>query len=722
MKRPGVARTGLIVGDPHRRIGLWMRVIVLIGIVLIPVSLEILRVEPPWRVDWFDMLSRTFPREAVQDSPVRVVVLQDAPGGEHLQGTWPRDRLARLVDVIGYSGAKAIGLDIPLDGVGIYEHVEEQAEAGAPLEKSQALADAIRRHNVVAPVTLLQKSERADLVQPSWPDSEASAAQAGLDQVLNSMPKVPVLQASISAHPLLRSAAKANGLLIDDLHSAERLRSVPLTRLQETDSVPTARYDAMAIEMIRLGQEMPRPDIDRGFLIERAFRFENGLRAPMDVRGNLHLFLRPLDSAILIDGDDVIFEQADPAQFRDRYVVVTTGYGGFSGRIDTTLFRHGTTGEITAQIIEQILTDQFIYRPAWMPWAEIGAFVLAGVFFVFLFARYSPARVIPVCTVAVLLVPALCAGAYAGFGVMIDGLGFSTGVLIIGAAAFGTHLVDRDQDYHITNLSLTDARADKARLEGELDVARRIQMSLLPPETARFSGCFEIACHIEPAQEVGGDFYDYVERPDGQVFFSIGDVSGKGVPASLFMALSKSLWKSAALINAQLSDLQEQANRDITRDNRDQMFVTGVGCLFDPATRTLRYCGAGHDMPVIARKGEAAVSLESSSGPPLGLDNGLSFPSGKIALQPGDLICLFTDGLTEAELSTSLDQGGSDAAFFGVEGIEQALDQAARAGVDAGTALRMVLEHLAQKTAGSSQADDRTLVVARYAPDAAAAG
>ena len=178
-------------------------------------------------------------------------------------------------------------------------------------------------------------------------------------------------------------------------------------------------------------------------------------------------------------------------------------------------------------MIEQIVGGQFVYRSAWMPWAEIGFFVLTASFFVFLFSRFSPARIIPISLACAVSIPFCCAALFAWTGIMIDGLGMIAGLTIVASFALGTNLVDRDQDYHLTNQSLMDARAAAARLEGELDVARRIQMSLLPPENARLAGALEIACHIEPAQEVGGDFYDYVERPDGQVFFSIGDVSGK---------------------------------------------------------------------------------------------------------------------------------------------------------------------------------------------------
>lgn len=700
----------------RRRLGLLIRMGIVLAMTLVPITLFKLNIDPPWRIVWFDLLHQNFPREAPAESPVRVVVLQDQPGGVRLQGTWPRDRLARLIDVIGYSGARAIGLDVPLDDLGIYELAEARAGDHDPLKKTHALAEALARHRVVTPVMLYDASDNPAIVPQEKRGvgfaqglSDNSRRQA-LAEMTDAFPGAPAMQARLSAHPAIVREAAGEGLVIDELRADEQIRQIPMVQLLENAGRPVERYDAMAIEMVRLGLELPRPKFARTVLADGQLSLGDDLHVPVDWPGNFRLYLRERDPAVSVDADDVLLEHADPAQFRDRFVVITTGYGDFAGRIDTPIFRFATTGEVVGQVIEQILAGQFLYRPSWFVWAEIVVFVGLAVLFSTAFRRYASSRMLPVGLSVTFLFMPLSVVLFVTTGFLLDGLGLSLGLLIAGSFAVSTYLIERDREHQETQLALLTERAERSRLDGELDVARQIQMSLLPPQKSEVSVSLEIACHIEPAQTIGGDFYDYVMRPDGQIFFSIGDVSGKGVPASLFMALSKSLWKSAALVHDDLGALHEQANRDITRDNPEHMFVTGVGCLFDPTTRRLRYCGAGHDMPILARRGETPCSLPEISGPPLGLTANQAYAAAEIQLQPGDLVCLFTDGLTEAELGS---QDPNSEGYFGLNGVVDALKLALTVDADAPRAVAIVLDHLHRQTHGSALTDDRTVVIAR---------
>ena len=700
----------------RRKQGLLIRMSIVVFMTLVPVTLYLMNMEPPWRTVWFDLLHQTFPREAPAESPVRVVVLQDQPGGVRLQGTWPRDRLARLIDVIGYSGAHAIGLDVPLDDLGIYELAESRAGDNDPLKKTNALAEALARHRVVTPVMLFDASDNPAMVPQGkrgvgfMQGLADESRRKALADLIDAFPGAPAMQASLSAHPSIVREAAGEGLVIDELRADEQIRQIPMVQLLERAGRPTDRFDSMAVEMVRLGLELPRPGFAPAAFSDRKMLLDDSLDVPVDWPGTFHLYLRQMDPAVSIDADSVLLGRADPAQFRDRYVVITTGYGDFTGRIDTPIFRFATTGELMGQVIEQILAGQFLYRPSWVFWAEIAIFFCIAMIFSTVFRRYSSSRMLPLGLSITFSFLPISVVLFMTTGFMLDGLGLSMGLLIAGGFAMSTYLIERDRRHQETQLALLTERAERSRLDGELDVARQIQMSLLPPQRSEVSVSLEIACHIEPAQTVGGDFYDYVMRPDGQIFFSIGDVSGKGVPASLFMALSKSLWKSAALVHEDLGELHEQANRDITRDNPEQMFVTGVGCLFDPATQRLRYCGAGHDMPILARRGEVPCSLPEISGPPLGLTANQPYPAAEVQLLPGDLVCLFTDGLTEAELGAE-DPGDDD--FFGVGGVIHALTQATSANADAPAAVAIILDHLNRRTNGSPQSDDRTVVIAR---------
>ncbi|MEM7211616.1 MAG: SpoIIE family protein phosphatase [Pseudomonadota bacterium] len=686
------------------------------AMILVPIVFIVLDRSPPWQTAWFDLLHRTFEREpeASRDA-VKIVALQKAPGGVKLQGNWPRDRIAELLEVVGDGGALAIGLDVLLDGLGIFEMIETGPGLTGP--RTERLATAIAERKVVLPVVLFDDIGLARVPTLRKRGVGLSrglrdeASLAALDEAVARLPNAPSLTTSLMAHPALRKVSESQGLIVDDLRTVATLRTLPMIQLLSSGLTPVSRYDSMAIRMVQIAKNLTNPVLRTGWRSDVHLDLSDRFHVPMDRAGQTILYMRDKNRDLYLDGDDVLAGRIDPEAFRDKYVIVTTGFGDFAGRIDTPIFQNAMTGELIAQAIEQILDQRFLYRPTWLMFAEVTVFGVLALMFGTIFGRGSSVQMLPLgLTITFSCLP-ISVLLFTTSGFLVDGLGMSLGLLIAGGFSMASYLLERDRRHQEMQFALLTERAQRSRLDGELDVARRIQMSLLPPEHTAMTAGLEIACNIEPAQTVGGDFYDYAERPDGQIFFSIGDVSGKGVPASLFMALSKSLWKSAALVHSDLETVQQQANRDITRDNRDQMFVTGVACLFDPETMVLRYSGAGHDMPILARPGDEPFALPEASGPPLGLGEGLSFPTGEIQLQSGDLICLFTDGLTEAEIGTHVP--GIGPALFGVRGIVEAMRLAASVHAGAQSAVSTVLDHLDQRSRSPDGADDRTLVIAR---------
>jgi serine phosphatase RsbU (regulator of sigma subunit) len=143
-------------------------------------------------------------------------------------------------------------------------------------------------------------------------------------------------------------------------------------------------------------------------------------------------------------------------------------------------------------------------------------------------------------------------------------------------------------------------REAAARIAGELEAARRIQMGSLPSPAGAFPGETRVTIYsfLEPAQEVGGDLYDFFRLDADRLVFLIGDVSGKGLPGSLFMAVSKSLYKSTALRRGgEIAHLMREANAEISRDNAEMLFVTVWAGVLDARSGVLTYCNAGHDDP-----------------------------------------------------------------------------------------------------------------------------
>lgn len=205
--------------------------------------------------------------------------------------------------------------------------------------------------------------------------------------------------------------------------------------------------------------------------------------------------------------------------------------------------------------------------------------------------------------------------------------------------------------------SLRDAvRAHLARLEAELEAARKLQMSMVPtafPNPTADSP-IEIFAMMEPAREVGGDLYDFFPAADGRFAFVIGDVSGKGVPAAMFMARTKNLLRVVAGLLQQSGDAAGQAaeivgriNRELCQENDTMMFVTLLFGLIEPKTGAVEFCNAGHDAPYrVGAAGVAAVT--GPQGMALGVSPDWRYESARFDLQPGEALYLFTDGITEA--------------------------------------------------------------------------
>src|SRR5215204_767454 len=185
---------------------------------------------------------------------------------------------------------------------------------------------------------------------------------------------------------------------------------------------------------------------------------------------------------------------------------------------------------------------------------------------------------------------------------------------------------------------------ERKRIEQELRVARMIQHTLLPKSLPELEG-HQIAVYYQPAREVGGDFYDFLDLPDGRLGLIVGDVSGKGVPAAIVMAITRTLLRSAYHLGSP-GEILEQVNDNLLPDIPPNMFVTCLAALLDSRTGRLQYANAGHDPPYVRHA--AGVSKLRATGMPLGLMPNMSYEQKEITLQPGESILLYSDGLVEA--------------------------------------------------------------------------
>jgi PAS domain S-box-containing protein len=184
----------------------------------------------------------------------------------------------------------------------------------------------------------------------------------------------------------------------------------------------------------------------------------------------------------------------------------------------------------------------------------------------------------------------------------------------------------------------------RERIEQELRVARLIQHTLLPKSLPQLEG-HQMAVYYQPAREVGGDFYDFLRLPDGRLGLIVGDVSGKGVPAAIVMAITRTMLRAAYHLGSP-GEILKQVNDNLFPDIPPNMFVTCLAALLDSRTGRLQYANAGHDLPYVRHS--AGVSELRATGMPLGLMPDMSYEEKEITLQPGESILLYSDGLVEA--------------------------------------------------------------------------
>lgn len=232
---------------------------------------------------------------------------------------------------------------------------------------------------------------------------------------------------------------------------------------------------------------------------------------------------------------------------------------------------------------------------------------------------------------------------------------------------------------------LAAVMAERERTAAELDIARTIQMSAVPHDftVSSVSHRVTIEGFMRPAREVGGDFYDVFDLSDGGIAFVIGDVSGKGVPAALFMMRAQSLFREKMLCCDDLGEVMTQVNDALCDRNEALLFVTAFACVLDPNTGRVRFANAGHNPPVLLQGGERSY-MRIRPGLVLGAMEGMPYREGSFDLGMGDGLLLYTDGVTEAFDSESqlfgegrlldvLRKCDADAAVFTAKRIEAAV-------------------------------------------------
>ena len=243
---------------------------------------------------------------------------------------------------------------------------------------------------------------------------------------------------------------------------------------------------------------------------------------------------------------------------------------------------------------------------------------------------------------------------------------------------------------------------ERARVDVELDVARRIQLGMVPERTVLCGDAYGACAIANPTREVGGDFYDCFELDDGCIAVVVGDVSGKGLAAALFMAMTKTTIHDDLLAGTRPADVLNRTNATLCSSNPEGMFVTALACVYDPRTGEARLANAGHVQPIII--GDSVRKLDMDPGILLGLFEDAGLKDQVITLQPGESLLLITDGVTEA-LS-------SEKAFFGEDGLLRSLQERAPFET-ADQVAEAVAQSVDEFAVGRERFDDATILALR---------
>jgi sigma-B regulation protein RsbU (phosphoserine phosphatase) len=276
----------------------------------------------------------------------------------------------------------------------------------------------------------------------------------------------------------------------------------------------------------------------------------------------------------------------------------------------------------------------------------------------------------------------------------------------IGALTMAFHRMRDSLKTYIQDLETTTKA--KERLESELQLARRIQVDMLPAASAggKPGDGFELQAILEPARQVGGDLYEHF-LVDGKLTFVVGDVSGKGVGAALFMARAKTMFHAIASREPDLAEVLGAVNRGLCAENEQGMFVTLFAGVLDLATGELAYASAGHDAPVlVGGPGTKPRFLELDGGPVLGLIEVSQYRAQRTTLKSGDTLVLYTDGVSEA-----LDEKGD---FFTTDRLLEHLSKTPRGST---AEIGQGVYEAVKAFAGTApQSDDITVMAVRYTP------
>lgn len=642
----------------------------------------------------FDSWQRLMPQPATPRATE--IVWIDEPSIRTLgPWPWPRYTMARLVAKLAEDEPRLIGLDMlfaepdrqdPEAFAQLYPELRSDAAAAVrALPSMDALfGQVIGQAPVVLGRAGVDAAPRADALPLPVEARFTAALPPGVRQWGQALANIRAIDDVGLGHGLLNGAPDGDGVV----------RHVPLAAMVAGQTTP-----GFALELVRIASDAEAIGVNQrdgrltGFSIA-------GQSIPARPDGTMRVPFHAPSARAPISALDILYDLAPSQRVKGKIVIVGLSGAGTADIVSTPLAPEAYGATVHADGVDAMLAGASLFRPRWAWIAEGMAAILLVVIAIRVLPRLPMVAAAAAGMAAVILLFGTSAFAFRG-GLLLDPV---SPLLTAGAAAATMLLLL----FAKTRADLQEQRLQSAQAAGELSAARTIQLGMLPrPEALDgLSEAARIDALIEPARSIGGDFYDAIQLDGDRVCVLVGDVTGKGVPAALFMALSKALTKSVLLRDGHdLGAAVTRLNDEIARDNGEDMFVTMLVAVLDTGTGAVELCCAGHEDPWIVRASGAVEPLRPDGGPPLAVAPGFSYVADRFPLEPGDSIVIVSDGITEAQ--------SPDGGFFGKERIAAILARWAERR-DAATVSAMLLEEVRLFEAGADATDDLTVLVLRY--------
>ena len=680
-----------------------------LGIALLALLLMI-ELAPDWfglgfvRLAAFDAYQRWAPR-ARHSGPAVVVAIDDESLRLHGQWPWPRTWLAQLVSRIAESNPAAIGVDI------VMPEADRLSPGRLPEFVPGMGPDLVQR------LTTLPSND--SVLARTLQSSRVVLGIAGLEAEApgprHSIRRVPFRTVGGDPRPLVRrfDATLHSADEIDRVVKGHGLVSVDpergvVRRMPLVATVGEALVPAFGIEILRVAAGGPIVTVRTGASGVQAVEVGD-LVVPTEPDGSVRVHFARSEPERFVSAADVMAGKVDRERLERKLVLIGVTAIGLSDYQATPVADRMPGVEIHAQLLENIYDHELLARPRGVVWAEASLLLAGGLLLVLVMPRAS--ALASAALYALMVAAMVTAGAllYLKSGILLDAASPSLALGTLFTSMLVVTLTEIERHRQELRRQVERQREEAARLAGELEAARRIQMGSLPAPMTAFPGDarLDLYAFLEPAREVGGDLYDFFPLDRDRLCLLIGDVSGKGLPGSLFMAVSKALYKSAALRGVGPVDaVMREADGEISRDNAEGLFVTMLAGVLDAGSGLLEYCNAGHEPLYLLPNGDRPlVRLVDGGGPPLCVLDRFPYAASSRRLAPGDAICLVTDGV--------LDAMSPKAEAYGRARFEALIEKVGRAAsaAEIGEAIRLEVTRFAD---GVEQSDDMAILVLRW--------